>query len=85
MSRPLMIDKRRNVDDVYANDEEEKEQHGKIVAKIIMEDVSSPTDRKGPGSKGLNNLSMMSPSHDTSMASISMASVSMGQVDSDDN
>ena len=71
-SKKLQID----VDD---DDEEEKEGHGKLVARINLESESGLGNSSKGGRKGLMNLSMMSPSNDTSMASISMASISMGR------
>ena len=71
-SKKLQID----ADD---EDEEEKEGHGKLVARINLDSESGAGNSSKGGRKGLMNLSMMSPSNDTSMASISMASISMGQ------
>ena len=73
-SKKLQID----VDD-DDDDEEEKEGHGKLVARINLESESGLGNSSKGGRKGLMNLSMMSPSNDTSMASISMASISMGR------
>ena len=70
-SKKLQID----ADD---EDEEEKEGHGKLVARINLDSESGAGNSSKGGRKGLMNISLMSPSNDTSMASISMASISMG-------